>query len=584
MADSKLKIWITDHVKLTGFKKLLGSIKDFTKKASSAFSSLGDKFKKALLSPQTLISAGFIGLGAKITQWALNASGDMEMMKTQLETVMSSAEEAAAAFDESLKFSVKTPFNPQEIVQTRILLESVGVSGGEAVEAVAEAAGAMNRNIQDVATAVISMETEPLRRLGIGLSRNADDFVFTFKNKMGEAVKVTANSFEEAQQAVLDIFQEKFSGGVSKMAETWEGLKSTLGGVRDLFFAELGDGFMPQAKQIVKDIIELLEAGIDSGKIEEIGEQIGQWIEKVRDDAIRVLSEIRSLDDLKIVFDEIGKLLLEKLQEGGQKAAAFLAEKAPGIGAAIGDAAKDSLLGFFKGEIREGTAELMASKSMFGKNSPGIFNKASYGLDPEYNQKVKFYESALRQEELATAGKAAAAQIEISDTSQTSLADRIADRLIASHRDQAGESVSISDILAAGPSLDELQDMLENWKLTREELEAIGDHMDESFDSAKQTTESMKTASESAQTANEAAKKTAEEAKKSSDANVEANKSVQEAMTKSTTVSNQTLQAAQTANSQIDQLAQAVSMLAAQQIQTNSNVELALGQIASMRM
>jgi hypothetical protein len=570
MADSKLKIWITDSVKLTGMKKMLKSVNDFRKKAGKAFDAIGDKIKKALLSPQTLISAGFIGLGAKITQWALNASGDMEMMKTQLETVMSSAEEAAAAFDESLKFSVKTPFNPQEIVQTRILLESVGVSGGEAVEAVAEAAGAMNRNIQDVATAVISMETEPLRRLGIGLSRNADDFVFTFKNKMGEAVKVTANSFEEAQQAVLDIFQEKFSGGVSKMAETWEGLKSTLGGVRDLFFAELGDGFMPQAKQIVKDIIELLEAGIDSGKIEEIGEQIGQWIEKVRDDAIRVLSEIRSLDDLKIVFDEIGKWLLEKLQEGGQKAAAFLAEKAPGIGAAIGDAAKDSLLGFFKGEIREGTAELMASKSMFGKNSPGIFNKASYGLDPEYNQKVKFYESALRQEELATAGKAAAAQIEISDQSQQSLAERITTALAAKAKDSAGSNdISIQDILAAGPTLDQLDELVSGMEMTAEELDQLIEYTEQAKDSAGSTTE--------------AAKKSADAATKASQANKDATDTVTTAMRQSADASRQMKQVGQE-NLQVSaELAGAVAQMSGQLNQIRTDLGIAFSQIESMR-
>jgi hypothetical protein len=569
MADSKLKIWITDSVKLTGMKKMLKSVNDFRKKAGKAFDAIGDKIKKALLSPQTLISAGFIGLGAKITQWALNASGDMEMMKTQLETVMSSAEEAAAAFDESLKFSVKTPFNPQEIVQTRILLESVGVSGGEAVEAVAEAAGAMNRNIQDVATAVISMETEPLRRLGIGLSRNADDFVFTFKNKMGEAVKVTANSFEEAQQAVLDIFQEKFSGGVSKMAETWEGLKSTLGGVRDLFFAELGDGFMPQAKQIVKDIIELLEAGIDSGKIEEIGEQIGQWIEKVRDDAIRVLSEIRSLDDLKIVFDEIGKWLLEKLQEGGQKAAAFLAEKAPGIGAAIGDAAKDSLLGFFKGEIREGTAELMASKSMFGKNSPGIFNKASYGLDPEYNQKVKFYESALRQEELATAGKAAAAQIEISDQSQQSLAERITTALAAKAKDSAGSNdISIQDILAAGPTLDQLDELVSGMEMTAEELDQLIEYTEQAKDSAGSTTE--------------AAKKSADAATKSADAAVESSGKITAAMDRSKDASLAAAQAAER-NTQITGQALAqIQILAAHNARLEQDVANLAGQMAML--
>lgn len=562
MAKSTLDIILGYTDKLTGgLKKTLSSITSFAKKATSAFHSIGEKFKSALLSPQTLVSAGFVAIGAKITQWALTASGDMEMLQAQLETVMTSTEEAADALQESLNFSVKTPFKPDEIVQTRILLESVGVSGGEAVEAVAEAAGAMNRNITDVATAVMSMETEPLRRLGIGLTRNAGEFAFTFKNKLGEAVTATASSFEEAQGKVLDIFMEKFAGGVEKMAGTWDGLKSTLSGVKDLFFADLGDGFMPQAKQIVQDMIDLLNAGIDSGKIKEMGETIGQWIQKVRDDAVTVLEQIKSLDDVKTVLEVAAGWLKDKLIEGGTIVANKLAEVAPVIGSKISEAMGNYIAAEKEGEKR-------ASQEMFGTDAPSVFSKAYWGLDSDYNAATREQMGVVARENTG------AAQIEISDTSQQSLAERITAALTEKADSQSRE-FDLTKVLASGPTAEQLDEVMAGVTLTGEQMEELFSYMDDLAESTEATTDS---ASETTK----AAKETAEAAKTAADAATESNEQVKTAMEKSAEASYQVMEVAQQTQNQVAQVASASSALAGQLMATNQKIADLEGMVYSL--
>ena len=207
---------------------------------------------KLMVSVTASLKAMMLAAGAA----SVGAAGDYEMFNQQLRTVIATKKDADRAFAESIEFSVRTPFTPDDIVRTRVELEAVGVRGSAAVEKVASAAAAMNREMSDVASAVKSMETEPLRRLGIRLQREGDEFIFQFRDKVGQAQRIAATGFEEAQAALLSIFETKYSGGLERMSITWQGLISTLkGAVKDLR-AEFGAGFLDQSKLIVNDLIE----------------------------------------------------------------------------------------------------------------------------------------------------------------------------------------------------------------------------------------------------------------------------------------------------------------------------------------
>lgn len=253
---------------------------------------------------------------------AVKTAGDFEMLRQQLQTALGSKALADKAFRESLALASKSPFSAKEIVQVRSELEAVGVKGTRAVKSVAEAAAAMGRQIGDVAAAVKSLETEPLRRLGIQLNREGDEFVFRFRDRMGEAQRVVIRGFEEAQKALLGIFDEKFEGGIGRMSMTLKGLLSNLGDALDAIRSAFGEGVLVQAKLIVNDMIRGIETITEDARA--AGVAFGKEIEKARinllagfDVAMQIAKEIRQ----NMASEDgggIGSVILEALKVGAK--------------------------------------------------------------------------------------------------------------------------------------------------------------------------------------------------------------------------------------------------------------------------
>lgn len=269
---------------------------------------------KGLVTAMAAVKASTIALGAA----SVNAAADYEMFRQNLRMVIASKKEADKAFKESIDFSVKTPFTPDEIIRTRAQLESVGVSGKKAVEDVASAAAGMNREISDVAAAIISMETDPIRKLGIRLNKQGDEFLFRYKDKLGQAQQITVTGFEQAQQALLNIFGKKFEGGLERMAITGVGFLSTLkGAVKDLR-ATFGEGYLDEYKLVIHDLIE----GTKSIKTiaKEAGENFGDEMMKARAGmlaAFDVGASVAALIKDSLKYDGgIGEVILASLDFG----------------------------------------------------------------------------------------------------------------------------------------------------------------------------------------------------------------------------------------------------------------------------
>ncbi|MBE0534773.1 MAG: hypothetical protein IH624_03825, partial [Phycisphaerae bacterium] len=225
---------------------------------------------------------------------SIKAAAQYEMFQQQLRTVIRTKQEADRAFRESMAFSVRTPFTPKEIIETRIALEAVGVKGGAAVEHVASAAAAMNRNILDVASSVKSMEAEPLRNLGIMMDE--------INAKVGAGWRRTTEGYRQAQQALLEIFESKFGGGLDRMSVTLQGLKSTLQGVTYDLRAAFGEGFIDQTKLIIHDLIQagnaLRDRAVDGGKA------LGAELTRARAGLLAAFDVgMQMADQLKLAFD-----------------------------------------------------------------------------------------------------------------------------------------------------------------------------------------------------------------------------------------------------------------------------------------
>lgn len=267
------------------------------------------------------LKAVMVGLGLS----TLKASADYETLKARLRSVVQTAQQANKAFEESRRFSVVTPFTPQQIVSTRTTLESVAIKGQEAVKAVAEASAAMKRDIQDVTRAVISMEVEPLRNLGIQTSRQTKGsgetkvttFEFEYIDKAGRAIKEQVAGFRQAQQALLRILGDKFEGGIARMSKTLDGLKSTLAGAWTDALAKFGDEVLPAAKVILDDAINFFN-GLD---LSAHGKAFADELMKFRAGFIatmRVAGDIIAQINEATADQGIGKAITTALQVGAK--------------------------------------------------------------------------------------------------------------------------------------------------------------------------------------------------------------------------------------------------------------------------
>ena len=285
--ESKFRIVVETLLKNAGiraaigrFNKFIGVLNKVGVAGKKAFAAIKKGLDIALapLKVFTAVLSGGAGILTAFAASSIKSAASMEMLRTQLQAVMATKKEADKAFAESIKFSVATPFEPEEIVATRVALEGVGVEGQAAVEAVASTAAALNRNILDVAAAVKSMETEPLRNLGIMLKKDGDKFVISYKDKMKQAREVTAIGFANAQQALLGVMLEKFDGGLEAMSRTFKGKMSTLRGALKLWKADFGDEFLPAVKRIIDDLITVFTGT----SLKEFGVKLNEHIENAR--------------------------------------------------------------------------------------------------------------------------------------------------------------------------------------------------------------------------------------------------------------------------------------------------------------
>jgi TP901 family phage tail tape measure protein len=668
VADSKLKIWITDSVNLTGLKSLQGKLKSFGDGVKKAFRSKPVRdFKIAVLAVgaalvgavkeavqfnvqvarvNTMAGGGIKNFKELRTQarglasdYGLAASSIAKGMydalsagvdKANLGGVMNTAAKIAVADGSDVSTAVdgittvlnafgyqaeeseevadklfqtvkqgKTTFGelasniatvapmaaasniPLEQILAHVAsLTASGTPTAQAMTQIRASIQGMNKALgdgwsdnmtyQDALKKVWSLagesQTELLKMVGSTEAVQAVLAGVGEKAKMADdKLKGMADSAGATDEAFKEV--DQFRHWNSFFTTAWETLKK-LG-------AEIDERLAPYVRDITAEFRKWQE---DKGLWDKIRGFLDGAESRIKSIA-EIVGSIKSIDDLKLVAGVIGEYFKGKLLEAGKSLAGFLAEKAPIIGDLIGKAIRESATALF----RPGQDRRVAKQQLKQR-----------GIETT-DENVDQFVSEMKAFDQAERGAAAREAVTGGSEGKSMSWDDAVAMMTEGLKEGAAEAVQESSkssadtdkflaALEAGLTGDELTKAIEGLELMQEDKELLAEHLKSMGESADEQADAITVSSESMKKSSDAAKKTAEEAKKSSDANVEANKSVQEAMTKSTTVSNQTLQVAQTANSQIDQLAQAVSMLAAQQIQTNSNVELALGQIASMRM
>lgn len=257
----------------------------------------------AVLAPLGWMAKGLTAAGAAAAAFGaltVKASGDMEMLRLRLDGVAASAEESKRIFQDVKELGIASPFSDKEMAEAAIALRQFALYSRQNLQTISDTATVAQRDMQEVVMAIVGMEAEPLRRLGIQFSAAGGSFTAQYRTKLGEVKSETAKTRDEASQMLVDIFKTRFGGAAGAFATSWKGVTSTLTGALEQGMARVGDGLRKRLAGAVGGLNDRLGALIESGRLDAIGERIGAALEDGVDKAraafetISVLSEKNS--------------------------------------------------------------------------------------------------------------------------------------------------------------------------------------------------------------------------------------------------------------------------------------------------
>lgn len=223
----------------------------------------------------------------------------MQNAEVQLRAITGSAGEAKAILADIRAFAVELPITTQEIVEAFVLLRSVGVPNARAVvETLAGVSIAMQKDIRNVASAVISLETEVLRRLGVQLERTGRTATIT----TGKVRIQTENDMQSIRNALLEAFQKTFPDAIKLSQDSWTTAWNTMKSEWNEFQdAVVQAGIIQTLTEALKLLNQQLKELRESGRLKEIARDIGDFF-------------LRVFEGVAVVTTQVGRVLIPLFQ------------------------------------------------------------------------------------------------------------------------------------------------------------------------------------------------------------------------------------------------------------------------------
>jgi tape measure domain-containing protein len=247
--------------------KAFKAVETDLKKSAAAAREWGDAMGRAGKSLSIFLTAPILATGGA----AIKTASDYEMLQTNFETLLGSAERGAEAFNRIKNMAAQTPFDTIQLSKGAQSLMAAGISADYVTDKLRVLGDASLGNAQkfdSLVSAYSKIRTigkasfEELRIVmenGIPIIRQmADDFGTSEAEimKMVTAGKIGFREVDAALQA-LTSGTGQFAGGMAKGAQTLKGLLSTLKDDVANASVELIRSFLP----VIKDTVQVVSEG-----------------------------------------------------------------------------------------------------------------------------------------------------------------------------------------------------------------------------------------------------------------------------------------------------------------------------------
>lgn len=250
----------------------------------------------------------------------LDAAVTVQNYQTSLQGVIKNAEETKRVFDDINKWAALNPVDTDDAIGAFVLLKSAAVKNTkEAVEAAADLATVMQVQISDVASAIVSMNTMQLRKLGILIDQTGSKAIIQSGNVRKEVEKDT----DKIRAGLVELIQENFGGMMQYAGDTWSSVMKTMGGqwnfLQQSIMGAVGSGgpFDRLNKAVIgirdrwndwmqsedyKTFVERVQGAvmraIDS--LLSLGDKIGKVFGMVLENVDKIISGLKALASVKI--------------------------------------------------------------------------------------------------------------------------------------------------------------------------------------------------------------------------------------------------------------------------------------------
>lgn len=247
---------------------------------------IGGTLRSGLMAGTALGGAGLTAAIYKVVTAGLT----FEKFRTQLEGLEGSAEAGERALSWVTDFAAKTPYELTEVMEAFIALRAYGIDPTNGtLRSLGDTAAGMGKSLMQAVEMIADAQTgefERIKEFGIKASVEGDKVTFRWQRNGKEMSKTVKQTSTDIQNALLDIMDQRFAGGMQRLALTTSGKWSNLmDGMTRTANRVWEGGFGSAVNKQITRINSALDAMEKDGSLkkwaDETGEGIGNFIDAV---------------------------------------------------------------------------------------------------------------------------------------------------------------------------------------------------------------------------------------------------------------------------------------------------------------
>lgn len=230
----------------------------------------------------------------------VSGNAQMEQFQVTMATNTRDLGKAQEMLAEATKFAAETPFEIPEVVEATVRLETYGLKAQEVLRVVGDMAAVTGKPLMQAIEAMADAQTGELERL--------KEFGITKAQLIEAGAKVNSRGAIEdmnsLNDALLEIMNDRFGGGMRLMTQTFTGIVSNLTDAWGTFQRAVGKPTFEVVKSGLKDLLGIVNQMSEDGTLDVWAERIGQSIAKV----------VKFIMALPKLFSLVGRSFVEFLR------------------------------------------------------------------------------------------------------------------------------------------------------------------------------------------------------------------------------------------------------------------------------